>query len=461
MEFTNQIRSAVAQRIGQDRYDLWFDGVGFTVQGSRLEVSAASTFLADRLRRDFAVAIRDAASESGRENLTVDIVVATESLETAAPAPLKEPEPATKSAESHPRAAGLLRAPSSPARARRFRSFEQFIDGECSQLARASVDLVMRQPGEVSPLVIHGPTGTGKTHLLEAIWCQAKTRRRASVLYLTAEQFTTYFLEALKGSGLPSFRRKYRQTEILLIDDIQFLAGKQATTVELTYTIDELTRQHRQLVLASDRPPAQLASALGKDLVNRLCGGLVSGMKPIDQQTMVSISKQWAVERKLRIGDDVHEAVASRMQGDARQLSGILNRLLATSMATGEPISVRMAHEVLHELVPTRARIIRLKDVRRSVCEVFGLEADKLEQAARCRALSQPRMLAMWLARKHTAAGLHEISQFFGRRSHSSAVTAHHTVDNWIAAGFKLDINGQACDVRDILSQIETLLRAS
>ena len=464
MEFAASFRKTFAQHIGQDRFDLWFDGVEFQIEGKRLRAIVGTSFLADRIRRDFAKQLREAANQIGIELDILDVVVraldsSTSSVPSAPPRPSDASVPSHEPQSSFTRRK-LLRAPSSAVRRRRFRRFDQFVDGDCNQLVRASVDLVSRQPGEVSPLVIHGGTGVGKTHLLEAIWCQAKVKRQSRVLYLTAEQFTSYFLEALRGNGLPAFRRKYRQADVLLIDDIQFFAGKQATLVELTYTIDELSQQNRQLVMSADRPPAQLSSSLGREVANRLCGGLVCGMKPIDVATMETISKRWAAEREMSMDAAVHSAIAAKMRGDARQLSGILHRLQAMSLASGRPITVRMALEAIHELVPTQSRIIRLKDVSRSVCDVFGLEADSLQRQARSRSVSKPRMLAMWFARRHTSAGLHEISRFFGRRSHSSAVTAHHAVDEWISAGTTLDINGQPCDVRDIVSQIESQLRA-
>ena len=280
------------------------------------------------------------------------------------------------------------------------------------------------------------------------------------MVYLSAEQFTTYFVEALRGDGLPNFRRTYRQADVLIIDDIQFFQGKQATLVELAYTIDELSRDHRQLVLTADRPPAQLATCVGRDIANRLSGGLVCAMKPIDQKTMESISQRWSSDRKLMMDSEVHATIATRAQGDARQLAGVLNRLRATTFASGEAVSMRMVNEIMYELLPAQSRVIRLKDVHKVVCEMFGLESDSLHQKSRSKAITQPRMLAMYLSKKHTTAGLHEISEFYGRRSHSSAVTANNSVQDWMEAAKTIQIHGQNCDVRDIVSQLEQKLRA-
>ena len=478
MDFAETLKIALAERLGNERFELWFNDVLIHAT-EQVRILAPTPFLLDRIKRDFHRIIRETVDHLGHAEKPVEFCIA-ETSATADDSDVVAVEPAQNTSSSIPsqtpsqlspsptdvptmgptRKRSLLRAASQPARTKKFRTFKSFVDGDCNRVARTSAEMVVQQPGEVSPLFIHGPTGTGKSHLLESVWCSAKRQdRRLRVFYLSAEQFTTYFLEALRGDGLPNFRRKYRQADVLMIDDIQFFARKQATLVELAYTIDELTRENRQLILTADRPSPQLASLLGSDVANRLRGGLVCSMKSIDHATMESISMQWAAERELRIDQATHSLIATRMQGDARQLSGVLNRLRATSMALNEPITPRMVNEVLYELVPTQARIIRLQDVRKAICEICGVDQDSLQQQSRSRSITQPRMLAMYLSRKHTSAGLHEISQFFGRRSHSSAVTANNTVEGWLARGESISVNGQRCDIRDIVSQAETLLR--
>ncbi len=501
MEFANDLRRALKNQIGGDRFDLWFSDVAIFAKDQSVHVCAATGFQLERVRKNFQAAITEAAGNVGlSDSIRLDFHVESDSdkiaqlLEDARSGDSADRQSTSHVAEhddhsdtqdtqidlavsnnvvsssstadadraaSQNASSPRLRASSSTTRGRRFQTMGTFVKGECNHIACTSVEMVAKQPGDITPLVIHGSTGVGKSHLVEAIWCEAKKRSpRSRVLYLSAEQYTTYFLDALRGGhGLPAFRRKYRHADILIIDDIQFFAGKQATLVELAYTIDELTRQNRQLILTADRPPAQL-SKLGPEIVNRLCGGLVCTMKPIDSATMEQISRQWARERKIQISDDIHQTLAGKMNGDARQLSGVLNRLWATSVATGERVTQRMVNEVLFELIPTPSRIIRLQDVRKAICEVFGIEVTSLSGATRSRAVGVPRMLAMWLARRHTAAGLHEISTFFGRRSHSSAVTASNTVNKWLSSGEKIEINGHECDVRDIVSQIEAGMKA-
>jgi chromosomal replication initiator protein len=320
--------------------------------------------------------------------------------------------------------------------------------------------MVVRQPGQLSPLIFHGPTSVGKTHLLEGIWSAArKTNHRLTTVYLSAEQFTSYFLEALRGSGLPNFRRKYRSVGLLIVDDLQFLVGKRATQVELLHTIDTFLREGRQLVFAADRPPTELAE-LGPELTTRLSSGMVCRIEPPDHNTRLGILVQMARRMKMDVPADVHQYIASRLTSHARELSGALCRLQATRQALGRPISLAMAEEALADLVGHGSRVVRLPDIEKAVCEAFGLEPASLQSGAKEKRISHPRMLAMWLARKHTRAALSEIGSYFGQRSHSTVVAAQKRVDGWMAGGRPLELANSNCCIDDAIRQVERYLAA-
>jgi chromosomal replication initiator protein len=331
--------------------------------------------------------------------------------------------------------------------------------GESNKLAFTSAELVTQQPGSLSPLLVHGASGVGKTHLLEGI-CSAIRRsdRGLHAIYLTAEQFTTLFLEALGGRGLPSFRQKYRGVDVLLIDDVQFFAGKRATLVELLYTVDTLLKENRQLVFASDRPPAEL-HALGPELVARLTGGLVCRVETPDYAVRLGIVRNLAQRLGMTLSEEVVTLVASHVTTSARELCGALKRLQVTSVAHGQPITRALAEQALAELSDQTCRPVQLPDIQKAVCNVFGIEPENLRSKRKVASVSHPRMLAMWLARKHTRAALSEIGHFFGRRSHSSVISAQKNVERWLRRQERLTLSQRSCDIEEAIRKVEETLR--
>jgi chromosomal replication initiator protein len=277
-------------------------------------------------------------------------------------------------------------------------------------------------------------------------------------LFLSADQFTSNFLEALQGSGLPNFRRKCRDVDVLAIDDIQFFGGKRATALEFQHTLDALARQGRQVVVAADRAPAEL-SPLGAELVTRLTGGLVCGLELADYETRLELTRQFAVRDGQRLPDEVIRLIAAETTGDARQIQGALNRLQATSDALSLAITVELATQSLQDLFSSARRMIHLPDVERAVCEVFGMESHSLRDGCKTKSSSQPRMLAMWLARKYTRAAFSEIGEYFGHRSHSTVISAERKVNRWVADGMKLKLGRGSWLVEEAIRRIETKIR--
>jgi chromosomal replication initiator protein len=352
MEIVSALRTALADKVGQERFALWF-GAGSRVEydGAVLRIGAPSQFFVEWIRANFRGQIAGACDDVLGQRPPVDIHLddgAAEDTDAAAQEGSGKAKCglADHSAASggHPRGrgAGAMKAATSisaeasetPPRAK-FAALESFVASEANRLALVSAQMVVRQPGQLSPLMFYGPTSVGKTHLLEGIWSAArKSSQRLTPVYLSAEQFTSYFLEALRGSGLPSFRRKYRSAGVLIIDDLQFLVGKRATQVELLHTVDTFLREGRQLVFAADRSPADLAE-LGPELTTRLTGGMVCPIEPPDHATRLGIIAQMAQRMRIHVPPDVQQYVASRLTNHARELSGALCRLAATSQVSG------------------------------------------------------------------------------------------------------------------------------
>jgi chromosomal replication initiator protein len=476
MEIVSALSATLAGKVGKERFDLWF-GVGTRLDydGGVLRIGAPSQFFLDWIRANFRRHIEDACHDvfGGRPSLEFHVDLApSESNETMQPLdgngaaktgqqglrvaslPARQGEPAARQADRAPAVPQVA-----PSR-RRFATLETYVVGEANRLAIASAEMVVRQPGQLTPLMFCGPTGVGKTHLLEGVWTATrKSHRHLTSIYLSAEQFTSQFLEALRGSGLPSFRQKYRGVGLLVLDDLQFFVGKRATQVELLHTIDTFLRDGRQLVFAADRSPSELPE-LGPELISRLNGGLVCRIEQPEYATRLGIVVQMARRMKLHVPADVQQFIAGRLTAHARELSGALCRLMATSESLGRPISLAMAEEALADLIGQSVRAVRLPDIEKAVCEVFGLEPASLQSDVKGKRVSHPRMLAMWLARKHTRAALSEIGHFFGRRSHSTVISAQKRVDNWMTSGQPLDLAERRWAVDDAIRQVERRLVA-
>ena len=344
-------------------------------------------------------------------------------------------------------------------RGRRFERFDSFVVGRGNRIAFSAAQSVAERPGIVTPLFFHGPSGSGKTHLLESIYSATRKVPGMRVLYLSSEQFTTNFLEALRGGGLPSFRRKVREIDLLVVDDLQFLLGKKATLGELLHTIDALVRAGRQIVMAADRSPGRLQE-LGAELGTRLTGGLVCGLEEADESTREGMVSRFAMESGVLLPPEVMQLVARELSGDGRLIHGACWRLKATSLAWNTPVTFDLAREALSDLLQSHQRVVLLSDIERVVCEECGVTSKMLREESRSRAGSHPRMLAMWLARKHTRAASAEISQFFGRRSHSTVISAEQKVERWKTDESVVHVGNGSFKVSEILKRIEKRLRS-
>jgi chromosomal replication initiator protein len=486
MEIMSAVQNALLDRVGQQRFDVWFaDRARMAWRAGVLTVSVPSQMDRDFVRRNFWSALEAACvSATGRAiPLSLEVEERAEAVST----------PSAVAAHVEPSTPPTLRLPyqhSSPARRmsqgvgasqgvgvgganisvsrteataslpprRDFARLESFVVGTANQLAHKSAEVVSQSPGRVTPLFLHGPTGVGKTHLLEGIWSAARQmNRELRAVYLTAEQFTSLFLDAMHSSGMPNFRRKYRGVDLLLIDDLQFLGGKQQTLIELLHTLDTLVAEGKQVVFAADRMPAELAE-LGPELVPRLQGGLVCRIDPPEFETRRTLVVEWGEQLGLELEEDVPDLLAERFANHARELRGALHLLQIASQLHCRPIDRSLAEEVLADQMRQSARVIRLPDIIRAVSEVCGVAAQSLCAENKSKQVSYPRMLAMYLARKHTRAPLSEIGKFFGQRSHSSVSAAQKKVGQWVVSREQLRLVHRTLRTDEAVRQVEERL---
>jgi chromosomal replication initiator protein len=490
-----RVEDALQERLGAERYAVWFgdavtidvvidaESAGTAAAGDCIVVSVGNAFSQEWLKRTFhadvEAAVRVACGGPRSVVWRTSPTPQTPEVPAVAATPSKgmlRPVAATRSRDAvtvrgsramgpadslvHTADASVRESRGGVAARRPAATLDAFVAGPSNRMAFAAIEIAASRPGEMSPLVIHGPSGVGKSHLLEGICGRFRELHPgATTLLLSAEQFTTSFLQALHGSGLPGFRRGCRNADLLVIDDLQFFPGKKATLMEVQQTVDTLHRQGRQMVFAADRDLAAL-DGLGPELLTRLRGGMIARIESPDYDVRRGIVAGVAATRGLSLPDEVIHYVATHMTRHARELIGALNRLEATSHMLGLPITPGMAEEALADLVRSSARSVRLADIERAVCSAFGIEAGSLQSSRRARTVNHPRMLAMFLARRHTTSALTEIGSYFGRRSHSTVISAQKTVVEWVAQRSRIVLADTTWDVEEAIRRVEDALRA-
>ncbi len=344
-------------------------------------------------------------------------------------------------------------------RKRRYLSLEDFEVGQNSQLAFAAVREVCLQPGaQNNPLFLHGGVGLGKTHLLEGIAQELRSRFPSlQVVHMTAENFTNYFTVALRQHALPSFRQKFRNADVLLLDDVDFLDGKRGIQEELLHTFKHLEAHGRQIVLTSDRHP-RLLTRTSEELKTRFMSGMVCRLDAPGMETRRRILDRKAERLTGEFNGEALNYIAQRFRNNVRELEGALRTLQAYYTMTGKRVGITAARQILSDLERDCIKVVKLSDIERVVCDVFGLMQEELRSNKRVRSVSQPRMLAMYLARKHTRSAYSEIGAYFGGRNHSTVITAEKKITTLLNQRYQMNVAAEQYSVADVIENIEQQL---
>jgi chromosomal replication initiator protein len=472
---------AIARRIGEPRYKLWFERhTRFSWDADVLTVGVPNRHFEEWLQKTFVDAVREAALEVFGAAMQVRFVIdpqlfrearkeEAEAREKQARQKPDSPDPQPDRPRRRPESDDSARKPAreegratlfesaAPKRTRRWRRLDEFVVGPGNRVAHASALSVVEMPGEGgNPLVLHGSVGTGKTHLLEGVYVGLRRARPDwRVCFATAEDFTNRFVQAMRLGKLAGFRKHFRDADALLVDDIHFLATKKATREEFLHTLDSLHADGKPVVVTCDCHP-RLADDLTPELVDRLLGGAVWGVAPPDGETRLGILRARAGKAgDALVPDEVLRFIAGQLRGNVRELEGALNGLRHYGRVTGKPIDVALAREALADLLRHAVRVVQLADVDAAVCRVLRLPAGSLQSKQRAWAVSHPRMLAMFLARKHTASAYSEIGAHFGGRNHSTAVAAEKKVRQWLETNGELLLGERSLRVREIVELAE------
>lgn len=306
-------------------------------------------------------------------------------------------------------------------------TFDAFVIGSGNQFAHAACQAVAERPSKAyNPLFLYGGVGMGKTHLMQAIGHEIKMRSpQSAICYVSSEKFTNEMINSLRYDKMISFRDKFRTVDVLLVDDIQFLAQKERTQEEFFHTFNALHESMKQIVIASDRPPKELAEFEDR-LRSRFEWGLIADIQPPDLETKVAILQKKAEQEKVTLPTDVALFIASNIRSNVRELEGALIRLVAHSSLIGAEITLPYTQQVLKNFIDSQARRVTIESIQKAVAEQFGLRLVEIKAKNNSRSIVYPRQIAMYLAKHLTEASLPEIGRQFGGKHHTTVL---HSVD--------------------------------
>ena len=317
--------------------------------------------------------------------------------------------------------------------------FPNYVVGKSNQLARAAALQVAENPGQAyNPLFVYGGVGLGKTHLMHAIGNYVLEKNsRARILYLHSERFVADMIKALQRNAMDEFKRFYRSLNCLLIDDIQFFAGKERSQEEFFHTFNSLLDGQQQIVLTCDRYPKEI-NGLEERLQSRFGWGLTIAIEPPELETRVAILMTKAEQTKIKLPHEVAFFIAKHIQSNVRELEGALKRVIANSHFTGQPITVDFAREALKDLLTLQAKLVTIENIQKTVAEYYKIKVSDLLAKRRSRSIARPRQVAMALAKELTSHSLPEIGEAFGGRDHTTVLHACRKVKELINSSLDL-----------------------
>lgn len=400
----------IRNKVGDEHFDRWFQPLRVVEDSpEKLALEAPNLFFRDWVKAHYVPLIQEAVGAETAVELSVGTI-------TTLSAPFLPPAPDAPREPAESRVDGELNPKY---------TFEHFVVGSSNRFAHAAALAVAESPAKAyNPLFIYGGVGLGKTHLLQAVGHAILQRfPQLCVCYISSERFTNELITAIQTRTTVKFRQKYRSTDVLLIDDIHFVAGKESTQEEFFHTFNTLYDAHRQIMLSSDRSPKEIAQ-LEERLVSRFEWGLVTDIQSPDLETRIAILRKKSQDTGIAVPAEVTTFMAERISSNVRELEGALIRVVAFAKFTGREVDLALAQEVLRGMLIEEQQKITVERIQRRVAEFFGVSVEELRGKRRHRTIVLPRHLAMYLARELTEASLPEIGRSFGGRDHTTILHA-------------------------------------
>jgi chromosomal replication initiator protein len=407
----DELLPLIERKVGSHSFATWFRPTRYVAQhGPRITVRVPNAEFKDWLAKNYQGAIDEALQELGRQELHV--VFQCDAVPTAL-------TPAA--AERETLAASALNPKY---------TFESFVVGASNQFAHAAARAVAEIPSKsYNPLFLYGGVGLGKTHLMHAIghYIEARTRH-LNLVYISSDRFINEMINAIRFDRLPAFRQKYRTVDVLLVDDIQFIAGKDRTQEEFFHIFNALHDAQKQIVISSDCPPRQIPT-LEERLHSRFEWGLIADIQPPDIETKVAILRKKAEAEHVELPENVALFIASKVRTNIRELEGSLIRLIAYASLTGRDIDLPLSQEVLRDLLHSEERHITMEMIQKFVADRYNVKLTELKAKNNSKAVAVPRQIAMYLAKTLTGASLPEIGKGFGGKHHSTVIHSVRKID--------------------------------
>lgn len=408
----DQALSVIGERIPQQVFETWFTPVRVCgVQDSCVRLEVPNKFFGDWLTEHHRDLIAESLQTVLHDPQVKFIFVTTErtgQVTQDQPRPDRQPSQVARGRK--------------PAHLNLKYTFETFVVGASNQFAHAASMRVAEKPAEAyNPLFLYGGVGLGKTHLLNAIGNFVGARADVRTAYVTTEQFTNEVINSIRYDKMMDLRKRYRHIDMLLIDDVQFLAGKERTQEEFFHTFNTLYEAQKQIVLSSDRIPKDMPD-IEERLRSRMEWGLIADMKPPDVETRIAILRKKSEDEGLTLPDDVVQLLAESMKSNVRELEGALIRLGAYSSLTGQRISLELAKTVLRDVIGEKKKIIAMDDIEEIVAARYHVRITDLNSRRRSKTLVHPRQIAMYLCRELTDSSFPEIGRQFGGKDHTTII---------------------------------------
>ena len=418
----DRVLSRVETKVNRHSFYTWFKPTSFVSDdGLSVRVRVPNALFRDWLTKHYSAVLDEALAEVERQGTTIVFVTAGGPV-VPEPAPAEDPLPADVQPEPGP--------PDGSHLGPRY-SFDTFIVGSSNQFAHAACRAVAEAPSRsYNPLFIYGGVGLGKTHLMHAIGHYVLSHQtKLKLTYISSERFMNEMINALRYDRVLDFRERYRSVDVLLVDDIQFLAGKEGTQTEFFHTFNALYDSQKQIVISSDCPPHEIP-ALEERLRSRFEWGLIADIQAPDLETKVAILKKKAEAEGIPLPDTVAIYIAGKIKSNIRELEGSLIRLIAYASLTGREISLALAQDVLRNLLQHDERAVTIEIIQKFVSDYYQLKLGELKSRNNSKSIAMPRQIAMYLCKSLTNASLPEIGRSFGGKHHSTVIHSIRKIED-------------------------------